>query len=201
LQKDDETMDDAQRKAQNYVTYEVAKAKFLNTILSKGLISQDEYDRADRYLYEHYHISEIPNVPMPMVDPKQLHEIKEIIRPDSQFVSLTELARQYSEESPGYVIQSWMRDMSTIEFLHLWEKANNSLFQEKEYIALLDTLKSSNFTLTPKQWITRTNAIGIQSKQGKSGGTFAHTDIACEFKSWLSPKFKMEMVQKYRSGI
>ncbi len=195
-------MDDVREKAQNHIAYETAKIKFLDTLLSRGLISQDEYERADLYLYEHYKISEVPDALPPLVDPKLLQDKRSKKTLDSQYVSMTELARQYhGEAAPSYVIQSWMRSMNTIELLHLWEQKNNPLFQEEGYTALVSAAESGGFTITPKQWIDKTGSVGIRSNQGKNGGTFAHPEIACAFKSWMSPDFELEMIRKYRNGI
>lgn len=111
--------------------------------------------------------------------------------PDESYVSLTKIAQAHSEDSPGYVIQSWLRSGNTLAFLNLWEKENNPDYSEAGYMELLEKKKTASFTLTPKLWIERTKAIGIVSKQGKSDGTFAHPVIACEFASWLTPEFKM----------
>jgi len=89
------------------------------------------------------------------------------------------------------VIQSWLRSGNTLAFLNLWEKEHNPDYSEAGYMELLEKKKAASFTLTPKLWIERTKAIGIISKQGKSGGTFAHPMIACEFASWIAPEFKM----------
>ena len=110
---------------------------------------------------------------------------------DESYVSLTKIAQAHSEDSPGHVIQSWLRSGNTLAFLNLWEKENNPDYSEAGYIELLEKKKTASITLTPKLWIERTKAIGIVSKQGKSGGTFAHPVIACEFASWLTPEFKM----------
>lgn len=112
-------------------------------------------------------------------------------KPDESYISLTELVRTHSEDAPGYVIQSWMLSGNTLAFLNLWEKENNPDYCEDGYKNLLDKKKAASFTLTPKLWIDQTKATGIISKQGKSGGTFAHPMIACEFASWLVPEFKM----------
>lgn len=111
------------------------------------------------------------------------------------YTSLTEIARAHSEDAPGYVIQSWLRSGNTLAFLNLWEKEYNPDYSEAGYMKLLEKKKVASFTLTPKLWIERTKAIGIISKQGKSGGTFAHPMIACEFASWLSPEFKMLLLE------
>ena len=107
----------------------------------------------------------------------------------------TEITRAHSEDAPGYVIQRWLRSENTLAFLNLWEKENNPNYRDSGYIELLEKKKTASFTLTPKLWIEQTKAIGIVSKQGKSGGTFAHPMIACEFASWIAPKFKMLLLK------
>ena len=114
---------------------------------------------------------------------------------DESYISLTEIARAHSEDAPGYVIQRWLRNENTLAFLNLWEKENNSDYRDTGYIELLEKKKTASFTLTPKLWSEETKAIGIVSKQGKSGGTFAHPMIACEFASWLAPEFKMLLLR------
>ena len=112
---------------------------------------------------------------------------------DDSYISLTELARNHSKNTPGYVIQSWLRSENTLAFLNLWEQENNPDYREAGYVELLE--KTASFTLTPKLWIEKTKAIGIISKQGKGGGTFAHPMIGCEFASWISPEFKMLLLK------
>ena len=114
---------------------------------------------------------------------------------DESYVSLTEIVRAHSDDAPGYVIQSWLRNGNTLAFLNLWEKENNPDYYEDGYQKLLEKKKATSFTLTPKLWISQTNAIGITSKQGQSGGTLAHPIIACEFAAWLTPKFKMLLLE------
>lgn len=111
------------------------------------------------------------------------------------YISLTEVARAHSEDAPGYVIQSWLRRGNTLAFLNLWERENNPNYSETGYAELLKRKKTASFTLTPKLWIDQTKAIGIVSKQGKNGGTFAHPMIACEFASWIAPEFKMQLLK------
>ena len=101
------------------------------------------------------------------------------------YISLTEVARAHSEDAPGY----------TLAFLNLWEQENNPNYSETGYAELLKRKKTASFTLTPKLWIDQTKAIGIVSKQGKNGGTFAHPMIACEFASWIAPEFKMQLLK------
>ena len=115
--------------------------------------------------------------------------------PDESYVSLTKIAQAHSEDLPGYMIQSWLRSGNTLAFLNLWEKENNPDYSEASYMELLEKKKAASFTLTPKMWIDRRKAIGMFSKQGKSGGTFAHPMIACEFASLVAPEFKMLLLK------
>lgn len=116
-------------------------------------------------------------------------------------ISLTDLARNKNSNNPSYIIQAWLRDYENIEFLRLWETQHNPNFNTDACEELIVQMKNSTFTLTPKQWIDKTNAIGLTSKQGKGGGTIAHPDIAVEFHMWLDPKFRMDVVKKYRNAL
>ncbi|MGE5606369.1 MAG: KilA-N domain-containing protein [Bacteroidota bacterium] len=77
---------------------------------------------------------------------------------------------------------------------------NNLNFKDNECSTLIEMMRSSSFTLTLKQWIAKTGAMGITSKQGKNGGTYAHPDIACEFNIWLNPAFRLDVIKKFRAG-
>ena len=117
------------------------------------------------------------------------------VREDTDYVSLTELAKRKNPSNPSYVIQSWLRDKNTIEFLRLWEKDNNPEFNNDEAEALVKRVSESSFTLTTKVWIAQTKAAGIVSKQGNNGGTLAHRDIAIDFIVWLFPEKRYELVK------
>lgn len=112
-----------------------------------------------------------------------------------EYISLTKLADAHSQEAPGYVVHSWLRSGTTLAFLDLWEKENNPNYNKDAYTALVEKKKTSSLTITPKTWIEKTNAIGLVSKQGRRGGTYAHPMIACEFASWLAPEFKMLLLK------
>ena len=114
---------------------------------------------------------------------------------DDSYISLTELARNHSKAASGYVIQSWLRSENAVKTQRKREQENNPDYREAGYIELLEKKKTASFTLTPKLWIEKTKAIGITSKQGKGGGTFAHPMIGCEFASWISPEFKMLLLK------
>ena len=109
------------------------------------------------------------------------------VRPDNNdYICLTDMAHFKDRERTNYIIQNWMRLRSTIDFLGLWEKLNNPNFKGIEFDAFKMESGTNSFTLTPKQMDRKTKAIGIISKPGRYGGTFAHKDIAFEFGTWLS---------------
>ena len=114
------------------------------------------------------------------------------------FISLTDIARHQDSERSDYILQNWMRNRSTIEFVGLWEKFNNPNFNSIEFDGIRNLAGSNSFSLTPKRWIEATNAIGIVSKTGRYGGTFAHKDIAFEFATWLSAEFKFYLIKEFQ---
>ena len=114
------------------------------------------------------------------------------------FISLTDIARHRDNERSDYILQNWMRNRSTIEFVGLWEKFNNPNFNSIEFDGIKNLAGSNSFSLTPKRWIETTNAIGIVSKTGRYGGTFAHKDIAFEFATWLSAEFKFFLIKEFQ---
>jgi hypothetical protein len=117
---------------------------------------------------------------------------------EEEYISLTDMAKYRDSERTNYIIQNWMRTRNTIEFLGLWENLNNPNFNSIEFDAFRIEAGSNSFTLTPKKWIESTNAIGIKSKSGRYGGTYAHKDIAFEFASWISPTFKLYLITEYQ---
>jgi len=129
-----------------------------------------------------------------------VNEIEVVLytRNEEEYISITDMARFRDSERTNYIIQNWMRTRSTIEFLGLWEQLHNSNFKSIEFDAFRNESGSNSFTLTPKKWIESTDAIGIISKSGRYGGTFAHKDIAFEFASWLSPTFKLYLITEYQ---
>ncbi|WP_319230944.1 KilA-N domain-containing protein [Draconibacterium orientale] len=119
-------------------------------------------------------------------------------RNEKEYISLTDMAKFRDSERSDYIIQNWMRTRNTIEFLGLWEVLNNPDFNSIEFDGFRNESGSNSFTLTPKKWIQATNSVGIFSKSGRNGGTFAHKDIAFEFASWLSPTFKLYLITEYQ---
>ena len=116
---------------------------------------------------------------------------------NEDYISLTDIAR-YKNDDTNTVIQNWMRGRDTIDFLGLWEKINNPDFKPLEFEGFRNNAGSNAFTLSPQKWIKATDAIGIISKSGRYGGTYAHKDIAFEFASWISPEFKLYIIKDYQ---
>ena len=116
---------------------------------------------------------------------------------ENEFISLTDIAR-YKSDDPTAVIQNWMRNRDVIEFLGLWERLHNPDFKPLEFEGFRKQAGANAFTMSPKKWIEATNAIGIVSKSGRYGGTYAHSDIAMSFATWISPEFQLYIMKDYR---
>ena len=116
----------------------------------------------------------------------------------NDYISLTDIAKYKNTDDPRFVIQNWMRNRNTLEFIGLWEVLNNPNFNRVQFDTFRNEAGLNRFTMTPQKWIDSTNAIGIISKSGRYGGTYAHYDIAMEFASWLSPEFKLYIIQDYK---
>ena len=123
-----------------------------------------------------------------------------VIRINNQdYISLTDLARYSDSDDPKIPIRTWLRNKDVILFLGLWESINNPNFKGIEFDTFKNEAGSNNFFLSPQKWIKNTNAIGMISKSGRyESGTFAHPDIAFEFASWLSPEFKLYLIQEFQ---
>ncbi|MBS5890453.1 KilA-N domain-containing protein [Negativicoccus succinicivorans] len=116
----------------------------------------------------------------------------------NDYISLTDIAKYKNTDDPRFVIQNWMRNRNTLEFIGLWETLNNPNFNRVQFDTFRNEAGLNRFTMTPSKWIESTGAIGIVSKSGRYGGTYAHYDIAMEFASWLSPEFKLYIIQDYK---
>jgi hypothetical protein len=125
-------------------------------------------------------------------------EITIINQNKSDYISITDIARHRDAERSDYILQNWLRNRSTIEFIGLWEQLKNPDFNSIEFDGIKNLSGSNSFSLTPKRWIVATNAIGIISKTGRYGGTFAHKDIAFEFASWISSEFKLYLITEFQ---
>jgi hypothetical protein len=125
-------------------------------------------------------------------------EIAVLVHQNGDFISLTDIARHKDAERTDYLISNWMRNRNTIEFLGIWETLNNPAFNPIEFDGIRKQAGLNSFVLTAKQWVDRTGAIGLISKPGRYGGTFAHKDIAFEFASWISVEFKLFLIKEFQ---
>jgi len=117
---------------------------------------------------------------------------------EEDYISLTDIARYKNKDEPKDVVKNWLRNKHTIEFLGLWEKINNANFKGVEFDSFLMSAGSNAFVLSPQKWIKFTAAIGLISRSGKGGGTYAHKDIAFEFASWISSEFKLYLIKEFQ---
>lgn len=113
------------------------------------------------------------------------------------YISLTDIAKVKDSDNPRYIIQNWMRNRNTIEFLGVWETLYNPNFNRVEFDAFRSQAGLNSFVMTPQKWIDSTAAIGIISKAGRYGGTYAHKEIVFEFASWISVEFKLYLVKEF----
>jgi hypothetical protein len=114
------------------------------------------------------------------------------------YICLTDIARYKNAEGTDDLIRNWLRNRNTIEFLGIWEQLHNPGFKPVEFYGFRKSAGLNSFTLTPKQWIEKTGAIGLISKSGRYGGTFGHKDIAFEFASWISVEFKLYLIKEFQ---
>ena len=122
-----------------------------------------------------------------------------VLRIDNkEYISLTDLAKYADEDDPRYPIQNWMRNKDVISYLGLWESIHNENFKRVEFDTFKNEAGSNSFKISPQKWIRETHAIGLISKSGNNGGTYARSDIALEFASWLSPEFKLYVIQEFQ---
>ncbi len=117
---------------------------------------------------------------------------------NNDYISLTDIARHKDSEHTDTIIQNWMRNRNTIELLGFWETIYNSNFKPLEFEGFKKQAGLNSFVMTPKKWIENTAAIGLISKSGRYGGTFAHKDIALEFASWISIEFKLYVIKEFQ---
>lgn len=126
-------------------------------------------------------------------------EIRTILAGDGKdYLSLTDIAKYQNPKDPRFIIQNWMRTRNTVHYLGLWEELHNPHFNRVEFEAVKKEVGLNSFVMTPQRWIEATNAIGIQSKAGRYGGTYAHSDIAFKFAAWLSPEFELYIIKDYQ---
>lgn len=117
---------------------------------------------------------------------------------DEDYICITDIARYKNSDRTDDLIRNWLRNRNTIEYLGVWGQLNNPDFKPVEFDGFKKQAGLNSFTLTPRQWIEKTNAIGIISKSGRYGGTYAHKDIAFEFASWISVEFKLYLIKEFQ---
>lgn len=117
---------------------------------------------------------------------------------EEDYICITDMIKAKDSARPDMVIQNWMRNKDTVEFLGLWEMLNNPNFKPFEFEGFRNQAGLNRFSLTPKMWVEKTGAIGIKSRAGRYGGTFAHKDIAMEFAAWISPVFKLYLIKEFQ---
>ncbi len=125
-------------------------------------------------------------------------DIATYIRDGVEYICVTDIARYKNPDRTDDLIRNWLRNRNTIEFLGIWEQLNNPAFNPVEFDGFRKQAGLNSFTLTPKQWIERTGAIGLISRAGRYGGTFAQKDIAFEFASWISVEFKLYLIKEFQ---
>ena len=166
----------------------------IGRLLDKKIIDQDLVDRHRPAFYDSLDEEKLRTA-------QKIRSHMEIIRRYTRgmicedMVSLTELARQHSKDSPGYIIQSWMRSRNTLVFLRQWENDMNGEFDDKACEDLMHQAHTTSLTVTPSLWIKRTHAVGIHVKQGKGGGVSAYPEIAADFHLWLDPAERLALVR------
>lgn len=124
--------------------------------------------------------------------------VKILLGKRSDYISLTDIAKFKNADHSDDVIRNWLRNRNTIEFLGVWERLNNPAFNPVEFDGIRLEAGLNSFALTPKKWVVKTGAIGIDSQAGRYGGTFAHRDIAFEFASWISVEFKLYLIKEFQ---
>ena len=175
---------------QNQLRYIIAKEQYMKPLLENGIITEAAYNEVLENLYDEFEVWRYSRIQNPSVEfRKKKREVRnDLLEQNPGYISLTELARSKPQKSTGYTIQMWLRDCGTVDFLTLWENKHNEKF--------LPISVELN-TLTPKTWIKATNSIGIASRQGKNGGTYAHKEIAMHFMCWLSADMMLNVIEKY----
>ena len=187
------------REAQKCVNSWAEAGRWKERIESAIVILKDRFEPENYEKLRKNIKSDRTYVPVPkkrdIVDLPIIEDELDLMR--YHYVNMTVVSRflHPGKGKPVCVIQSWLRDPNTIHFLRLWELEHNRNFSEQGYKEICLKKKSVGYTLTAKQWIEKTNAIGILFKQGKKGGTYAHPIIGCDFLMWISPEFKMSLMK------
>ena len=169
----------------------------VDRLLGKGLLDKDSVDYHRKTFYDSLDEEKLRTS---QTIGSQIEIMQRYVRAMvcGAMVSLTKIAKQYTEDSPGYVIQSWMRSRNTLEFLRQWENDMNGGFDDRACEELIHEAHTTSLTVTPSLWIRRTHAVGIYVKQGKGGGVSAYPEIAADFRLWLDPTERLALVRMVR---
>jgi len=125
-------------------------------------------------------------------------EITLYTRGNEDYICITDIAKVKNAQTTGLIISHWLSTRFTVEFMGVWEKIHNPDFNVTEFSNIRNESGSNGFVLTVKQWVEKTRAMGIVSKPGRYGGTYAHKDIAFEFASWISVEFKLYLIKEFQ---
>ena len=165
----------------------------IDALLTKGLVDVEAASAAKERFYDTLNEERL-RATQKIKDYHETISLYMRILANDGMISLTELAKQYSDESPGYMIQSWMRSRNTLEFLRQWELDQNAEFDDRVCTELIRQGHTTSPTITPTLWIRRTHAVGLHVKQGKGGGISAYPEIAADFHLWLDPKERLAIL-------
>lgn len=179
--------------------YLITREEFLRRVNARVELPAEEWISIRDYLFNQI-ISNKTSIYEAKMNSFLEKTVIKYLHPEGGFLSLTDIARRFDSEKPSYLIQSWLRSRNTIEFLGEWERNNNNKFNEQAFQKLLKDVRSPSYTLTPKRWIETVNAIGLESKRGKNGGTMAHPFIACDFEMWNDMQFRYEELKYFMSS-
>lgn len=169
----------------------------VDRLLGKGLLDKDSVDYHRKAFYDSLDEEKLRTFQR---IGSQIEIMQRYVRDMvcGAMVSLTKIAKQYTEDSPGYVIQSWMRSRNTLEFLRQWENDMNGGFDDRACEELIHEAHTTSLTVTPSLWIRRTHAVGMYVKQGKGGGVSAYSEIAADFRLWMDPMERLVLVRTVR---
>ena len=169
----------------------------VDRLLGKGLLDKDSVDYHRKTFYDSLDEEKLRTS---QTIGSQIEIMQRYVRAMvcGVMVSLTKIAKQYTDDSPGYVIQSWMRSRNTLEFLRQWENDMNGGFDDSACEELIHEAHTTSLTVTPSLWIRRTHAVGMCVKQGKGGGVRAYPEIAADFRLWLDPAERLTLLRVVR---
>ncbi len=181
-------------KEELHWAYLITREEILKRLDEKVEIDEEDWTRIRDHLMDMIISGEADTYESKMIGCLET-TVQKYLYPSNDYISLTDIARRFNINNPGYLIQSWLRSRNTIEFLGEWERNNNPEFDESAFEIFIMDVRSPSYTLTPSKWIDTVSAIGLTSKRGKNGCTMAHPFIACDFEMWNDMKFRYKMIK------